>query len=168
MSVVRFDPFADGLPRMLDILEALDPQELLLEGSEEAFDDAVGFRLSWDGGAVGESEESDFSFEISGGELRSEVVSERDAGGDALVCGAADFRDGRPDGGEGLPSGTPAYRDDIAVRMSDIRSITWNPGLQGRYSSRGFHWRNGRGPRRARVCRPSLCGRWRRPWSIFC
>ena len=58
--VVEDAPFLEGLVEFLDGVEVADPEELFLEGSDEALGDAVALGFADEGGAGPDTEKADF------------------------------------------------------------------------------------------------------------
>jgi len=84
----------DRLAQILDVFVEPGPQALLLEGSDEAFGAAVARWLAGERGAVFDAQPPDRALKVSGGVLRSPVVSGRDAAGDVGVDSAEAAGDG--------------------------------------------------------------------------
>jgi hypothetical protein len=70
--------------QFLDGVEAADPQQVLLQHSDEALGTAVPFRLADEGGRALDAEEADLGLEVVADVLTAVVVAEPKAGGDAL------------------------------------------------------------------------------------
>src|SRR5918996_1099539 len=74
--------------QLLDGVKAADPQEVLLEGPDEALDTAVAFGLAHEGRRALDAEEGQLALVVVGDELTAVVVAELEAAGDARAEGA--------------------------------------------------------------------------------
>ena len=65
MGVVAVGELEQCQAQVLDSLEALDPQQVLLEGADEALGDAVAFGLAHEGRRGLDAEEGDLAWKSS-------------------------------------------------------------------------------------------------------
>src|SRR3712207_841433 len=80
-GVVAGDEGADGVADLVDGLEDAAVHDLLLQGSEEALDDAIRLGFSDEGIARRHAPEPDLLAEVVGHEVAAVVVAQRDAAG---------------------------------------------------------------------------------------
>lgn len=96
--------------QVLDRGEGLDPEDLLLQGADEALGDTVALGLGDERRARPDAEEAELVLEGSAHVLAAVVVSQREAGGDATVVAAEVVADGLPQGFQGLEAGATPGR----------------------------------------------------------
>jgi hypothetical protein len=77
-----------GQAQVLDGGEAADPEQVLLEGADEALDAAVALGLTDEGGRARDAEEGELALEVVGDELAAVIVTQPQAARDALGEGA--------------------------------------------------------------------------------
>src|SRR3954453_14365065 len=75
-GVVVGDELLQPAPQVLDGLEGVHPEEVLLEGADEAFRDAVALGLADEGGRALEAEEGNLVLEVAGQVVGAMVVAE--------------------------------------------------------------------------------------------
>src|SRR5215210_8151886 len=76
---------ADASAELVERVEALDPEDLFLEGLDELLDAAVGLGLVVVGRAAGDAEVIDLGLVVIGAKARPAVVAQRQAGSDRLL-----------------------------------------------------------------------------------
>ena len=89
----------------LDGRERADPQQVLLQGPDEALGAAIAFRLAHERRRALDAEEADLGLEVVADVLATVVVAEPKAGSDALGKAAMALADGLLDRLERLVSG---------------------------------------------------------------
>src|SRR5919112_5633323 len=87
-GVVVGDEVPQPAPQVFDGVEGVHPQEVLLQGADEAFGDAVALRLADEGGRALEAEESDLVLEVAGQVVGAMVVAQGEALGRVLLDAA--------------------------------------------------------------------------------
>src|SRR6185437_15863313 len=120
LGVVAGDEVADGVTDLVDSLVDSAMHDLLLEGAEEALDDAVGLGLADEGVAGGHAPEADLVVEMVREERAAMVVSQRHATGSAGAAMAEHFPDRHADcldGGVAIAAlaDVPAQRFGVPV-----------------------------------------------------
>jgi len=83
LGVVLGDEAADGIAHVIDRLVDPAMDDLLLEGAEEALDDAIGFGLADKGVTWRDAPGADLLLEVIGHEVAAVVVAQRQAAGGA-------------------------------------------------------------------------------------
>jgi hypothetical protein len=73
---------------LLQGVEGPQPEQLLLEGADEALGDAVALGLADEGGRRLDAEEGDLALKVFGHVVRAVVVTQFQAGGDVGAGGA--------------------------------------------------------------------------------
>src|SRR5918998_3572063 len=87
------DEVLQSAAQLFDGVEGLHPQEVLLEGADEALRDAVALRLADEGGRALDAEEADLGLEVARQVVGAVVVAQRQAVGCAAVDGAEAAQD---------------------------------------------------------------------------
>src|SRR4051794_6846430 len=101
LRVVAGDEVADGGTDPVDGLVDSAMHDLLLEGAEEALDDAIRLGLTDERIAGGHAPEADLVVEVFGEERTAMVVAQRHATGGTGIDVAEHFADGHTDGLDG-------------------------------------------------------------------
>ena len=91
------DEVPQSASQPLDGVESVPPEEVLLEGADEALGDAVALRLADEGGRALDAEEADLRLEVASQIARAVVVAQRQAFGRAAVEGAEVAQHALPD-----------------------------------------------------------------------
>src|SRR4051794_13242368 len=89
-------------PQFLDRLEAPQPQQVLLERTDEPLGAAVALGLADEGRRALHAEEADLHLEVVADVLAAVIVAEPQSGGDVLGEGAMASADGLPERPPGL------------------------------------------------------------------
>src|SRR3712207_8603712 len=87
-GIVVGDEVPQPAAQLFDGVEGMHPQEVLLQGADEAFRDAVALRLADEGGRALDAEEGDLILEVTGHVVGAVVVAERETLGDVPLDGA--------------------------------------------------------------------------------
>src|SRR3954452_22320939 len=111
-------------PQFLDRLEAPQPQQVLLERTDEPLGAAVALGLADEGRRALHAEEADLHLEVVADVLAAVIVAEPQSGGDVPAEGTVAPTDGLPDRLEGLeavraPAGVDAQALGRAVVDGD-------------------------------------------------
>src|SRR3954451_3337356 len=83
--------------QLFDGVEGMHPEEVLLQGADEAFGNAVALGLADGGGRPLETKEGVLALEVAGQVVRAVVVAEREALGRILLDAAEVAQDALPD-----------------------------------------------------------------------
>src|SRR5271166_146201 len=134
-GVVTGGEGADGVSDFVDGLEDTSVHDLLLEGSEQALDDAIGLRLSNEGVAWRDAPGADLFLESVRHEVAAVIMAQRQAAGGAGVDAAELIFAPPCRRPEELRSGSRAWRhaNRAARRSSARRRRTARPCRPGRW-----------------------------------
>src|SRR5918998_6151716 len=84
-GVVVGDEVLQRAAKLFDGVEGVHPEEVLLQGADEALGDAVALRLADEGRRTLDAEEADLALEVARHVVRAAVVAQREALGDAAA-----------------------------------------------------------------------------------
>src|SRR5918992_6015219 len=87
-GVVVGDEVPQPAPQVLDRVEGVHPEEVLLQGADEALGDAVALGLADEGGRALDAEEGDLVLEVAGHVVGAVVVAKRETLADVPLNGA--------------------------------------------------------------------------------
>src|SRR5215213_7231771 len=106
--VVALPKDEQRLPKLLDGVEGAHPQEVLLQGPNEALSAAISFRRPHEGGRTLNAQKGEFLLESIGHVLRSMIVARQEPTRDPLGKAAKAAAHALADGLERLKAGGPA------------------------------------------------------------
>lgn len=106
--VVGFFEGVEGVAKVLDGLEAPEPEQVLLEDADEALDAAVALGLANERRLALEAEEVELALEVVGDELAAVIVAQPGAGGDRFAEGTEAVVHGLAQRLQGVEAGGPA------------------------------------------------------------
>jgi hypothetical protein len=110
----------EGLQEVGDGGEALNPEQLLLQGPDESLGHSVPLRLPDVGRAAADAEEVEFRLVVARHELAAVVVAEGEACGDALPVASEALPDPLADHLEGLEAVPVAGRVDADALLGAV------------------------------------------------
>src|SRR5487761_375348 len=107
LTVVLVLELEQGQPQLLDGGEVADPEQLLLEGSDEALRNSIALGLAHEGGAGLDAEKAQLGLVVVAHELAAVVVAELEADADLFGIAAENEADALPDGFQRFVSSSP-------------------------------------------------------------